>query len=89
MIWYKEYTLFALLLKQGLILILTTRHSINTVVLLLTFIRCLFISGNRVPGCHSEVRRLRHGTYTLVHDTDCNSVECELDSILHISCEGI
>ena len=58
-------------------------------VLLLTFIRGLFISGDRVPGCHTEVRRLRHGNYTLVHDTDCNSAEFELDSILHISCEGI
>ena len=74
---------------RRLILTFTTRLSINTVILFLIFIVGLFISGDRVPGCHTEVRRLRHGNYTLVHDTDCTSAEFELDSILHISCEGI
>lgn len=44
--------------------------------------------GSRVPGCHSEVRKWRHGNYTLVHDTDCSSAEFELDSILHLNCQG-
>ncbi|VDI51714.1 Hypothetical predicted protein [Mytilus galloprovincialis] len=42
----------------------------------------------KIPCCHSEVRKWNHGNYTLIRDTDCTTADFELDSLLHICCEG-
>ncbi|KAJ8335591.1 hypothetical protein SKAU_G00389330 [Synaphobranchus kaupii] len=39
------------------------------------------------PVCRGEVRRWRHGDYTLVHDTDLDNTEFSLDLLLHCGCE--
>ncbi|KXJ15956.1 Prolyl 3-hydroxylase OGFOD1 [Exaiptasia diaphana] len=40
------------------------------------------------PRCRSEIRRWRHGSYTLVHDTDPEKAEYALDAMLFCGCEG-
>ncbi|KAG7468660.1 hypothetical protein MATL_G00145490 [Megalops atlanticus] len=40
------------------------------------------------PECCGELRRWRHGDYTLVHDTDLHNTEFALDLLLYCGCEG-
>ncbi|XP_077862401.1 prolyl 3-hydroxylase OGFOD1-like [Saccoglossus kowalevskii] len=40
------------------------------------------------PRCRSEVRRWRHGSYTLLHDTDTEGAEYALDCMLFLNCNG-
>lgn len=45
-------------------------------------------SASRRPGCRLEVRRWRHGDYTLIHDIDTVESEFSLDFNLFIGCDG-
>jgi hypothetical protein len=40
------------------------------------------------PRCRGEIRRWRHGSYTLVHDTDPERAQYALDAMLYCGCEG-
>ncbi|XP_033896237.3 prolyl 3-hydroxylase OGFOD1 isoform X2 [Acipenser ruthenus] len=39
------------------------------------------------PVCRGELRRWRHGDYTIVHDTDVGNAEFALDLLLFLGCE--
>jgi len=41
------------------------------------------------PKCRYEVRRWKHGAYTLVHDTDLTACEYALDAIFFCCCKGL
>ncbi|XP_038068224.1 prolyl 3-hydroxylase OGFOD1-like [Patiria miniata] len=38
------------------------------------------------PRCRAQVRRWRHGCYTLLHDTDTEGSEFALDAVIHFNC---
>ncbi|XP_070562751.1 prolyl 3-hydroxylase OGFOD1-like [Ptychodera flava] len=40
------------------------------------------------PRCRSDVRQWKHGSYTLLHDTDTEGSEYALDAMLFLNCTG-
>ncbi|XP_071952264.1 prolyl 3-hydroxylase OGFOD1-like [Antedon mediterranea] len=42
---------------------------------------------DKTPSCHGDVRRWRHGDYTLLHDTDTEGSEFALDAVLYFNCK--
>ena len=56
---------------------------------LLSVMLCTDAEATCDPKCRYEVRKWKHGAYTLVHDTDLTACEFALDAIFFCCCKGL
>ena len=50
---------------------------------------CLQLTDSPSPCCYFNIRKWKHGCYTLLHDDNSYGREFALDAFIHFNCEGV